>query len=455
MQKIFAQQVFTAAGWVDNIEISISSDGRISQIEPVDEVPETALDLLLPAPANLHSHAFQRAMAGLTEGRGPGAADSFWTWRTLMYRFLERMSPDQAAAVAALLFMEMLEAGFGAVAEFHYLHNQPDGSPYEDPAEMCGRIIAAAEAAGIGLTLLPTMYCQGGCDRRPLRGGQLRFANNIDSYAELHANALAKTASSGLDCAVGAAAHSLRAVDPGSLAAAVALAAERPFHIHAAEQTAEIDEVAAHLGARPIAWLLENLPVNHRWCVIHATHMTESETSGLAASGAVAGLCPITESNLGDGIFAGDLFAGSGGRFGIGSDSNVHVDLFDELRTLEYSQRLRNRRRAVLADRDRSTGRVLFESAVRGGARAAGRASGAVKVGNLADLIGLQTDNEWICGRKGDAALDSLIFTGRGRSCISDVWSAGRHMVREGRHVRRERIVAEYRKCVSALCREI
>ena len=394
-------------------------------------------------------------MAGLTEGRGLGSSDSFWTWRRLMYRFLEQMRPEQVEAVSALAFMEMLEAGFGAVAEFHYLHNQPDGSVYHDPAEMCGRIVAAAAAAGIGLTLLPTLYCQGECDRRPLQGGQLRFANSADTFAALHANALKITTRSHHDFAIGAAAHSLRAVDPDSLANVITLAEDGPFHIHAAEQTAEVDEVRAQLGARPVAWLLENHPVNDRWCVIHATHMTEAETSGLAAAGAVAGLCPITESNLGDGIFAGDLFSRCGGRFGVGSDSNIHIDLFDELKTLEYSQRLRMRQRAVLADRDRSTGRFLFESAASGGAAAAGRASGAVAVGNFADLIGLHTDNERVCSRKGDAVLDSLVFAGHGRDCVSDVWSAGRHMVRGGRHISRDRIVAEYLKTASALGREI
>ena len=455
MTEILARQALIAAGWADNVEISISSDGRISRIGTAGKRPDKTLDLLLPAPVNLHSHAFQRAMAGLTEGRGPDFRDSFWTWRRLMYRFLEQMSAEQVEAISALAFMEMLEGGFGAVAEFHYLHNQPGGSVYQDAAEMCGRIIAAAETSGIGLTLLPTLYCQGGCDGRPLQGGQLRFANDADSFAALHTNASAKTARSNHDCAIGAAAHSLRAVDPGSLAAAIERAAEGPFHIHAAEQTAEIDEVAAHLGARPIAWLLENLPLNDRWCVIHATHMTDGETSGLAASGAVAGLCPITESNLGDGIFAGEHFSECGGRFGVGSDSNVHVDLFDELKTLEYSQRLKHRRRAILAANGRSTGRFLFEAAAGGGAAASGRASGAIAVGNFADLIGLRTDNEWICGRAGDAVLDSLIFTGHGRNCISDVWSAGRHVVREGRHISRERIVAEYRKTVRALGQEL
>ena len=455
MTEILARQALTAAGWADNVGISLSTDGRISRIGTAGKRSGKILDLLLPAPVNLHSHAFQRAMAGLTEGRGPDLRDSFWTWRRLMYRFLEQMSAEQVEAISTLAFMEMLEGGFGSVVEFHYLHNQPCGSVYQDTAELCGRIIAAAETAGIGLTLLPTMYCQGGCDGRPLQGGQLRFANDVDSFAALHAAASAKATQSNQDCAIGAAAHSLRAVDPDSLAATMELAAEGPFHIHAAEQTAEINEVTGHLGARPIAWLLENMPVNDLWCVIHATHMTDGETSGLAASGAVAGLCPITESNLGDGIFAGEHFSECGGRFGVGSDSNVHVDLFDELKTLEYSQRLKNRRRAILAGHGRSTGRFLFEAAAGGGAAAGGRAAGAIAVGNFADLIGLRTDNEWVCGRTGDAVLDSLIFTGHGRNCISDVWSAGRHVVRDGKHINRERIVAKYRKAVRALGQEI
>ncbi len=451
MPIIHAGQALTPQGWQRDVAVSIDAQGRISAVGPQGAGAAHKVALLLPAPVNLHSHAFQRAMAGLTEARGPDPRDSFWSWRRLMYKFLDQLTPDQVEAIAALVFMEMLEAGYGAVAEFHYLHHDVGGVPYGNLAEMSERIVAAALQTGIGLTLLPVQYQFGGCDRRPLQGGQRRFGNDPDRFLRLHADAAVATAKGPADFASGMAPHSLRAVDPAGLAAILAQAKTGPIHMHLAEQVAEVEETLAHLGARPTEWLLANHAVDARWCLIHCTQMTEAETGALAATGAVAGLCPVTEANLGDGIFTGTRFLGQGGRIGFGSDSNVHVSLFEELKSLEYSQRLRDLSRAALAEASRSTGRVLIEAAAKGGAQAGGRDAGRIEAGAWADLIGLDDDNQWLCNRLGDAALDSLIFSGGGQACIRDVWSAGRHVVRDGRHRNRDAIITTFKRTMRQL----
>ncbi len=451
MTIIHAKTALTPAGWATDLAIDVGADGRIRAVGPLAGKADHVMDLVLPAPLNLHSHAFQRAMAGLTEFRGPDPRDSFWTWRRLMYSFLDKIGPDEVEAIAAFVFMEMAEAGYGAVAEFHYLHHAANGVAYDDRAELSARIIAAAETAGIGLTHLPVYYEFGGCDRRALAGGQLRFGNDFDGYAAIHQGAAKRLAMAPADYALGVAPHSLRAVDVTGLARIETLAGSNPIHIHIAEQVAEVDEVLAHRGARPVEWLLANAPVDQRWCLIHATQMTEAETLGVAKAGAVAGLCPITESNLGDGIFDGVRFLGAQGAFGVGSDSNVHISLWAELSTLEYSQRLRDRSRAALATADKSTGRVLFEGAVAGGAQAGQRAARGIAAGEWADLIGISTDNAWLDGRKGDRLLDSLIFGGHGQRAITDVWSAGRHMVTNGAHVQAETITRNFRRAIAKL----
>jgi formimidoylglutamate deiminase len=451
MKYVVAKQALTSNGWEKNIQIGIGQDGRIDSINPASSADGHRVDIALPAPANVHSHAFQRAMAGLSEGRGPDPKDSFWTWRRLMYRFLDQLNPDQIEAIAALVFMEMLEAGYSAVAEFHYLHHAVGGAAYANLPELSERIVSAAETAGIGLTLLPVLYQYGGCDGRPLAGGQLRFSNDPDRFARLHEGASEAIRKSHGDYRIGVAPHSLRAVDPHGLTAAIAMSADGPIHMHLAEQVAEVEEVQALLKARPTEWLLANHDVDRRWCLIHCTQMTAAETVGLARSGAVAGLCPITESNLGDGIFNGTDYLSADGTIGFGSDSNVHIALFDELRTLEYSQRLRDHSRAALATQSHSSGRVLFSRGAVGGAQATGRQSGVLAEGMLADIIGLEADNQWLCNRKGDAALDTLIFGGHGQECITDVWSAGRHVVKTGRHCDRERIVGAYISAIAEL----
>jgi formimidoylglutamate deiminase len=451
MEYLTAKQALTSKGWEQDIQIGIGTDGRIASIGPATQPATHRVDIALPAPANVHSHTFQRAMAGLTEAKGPDPKDSFWTWRKLMYRFLDQLTPDQIESIAALVFMEMLEAGYAAVAEFHYLHHAVGGTAYDNVAELSERIVSAAEAAGIGLTLLPVLYQFGGCDGRPLAGGQLRFSNDPDRFARLHEGAAAAIRKSKDDYHIGVAPHSLRAVDTIGLNAAIRLGGEGPIHMHLAEQVAEVEEVKIHMKARPTEWLLSNHDLDPRWCLIHCTQMTEVETMGLARSGAVAGLCPITESNLGDGIFNGTEYLNAEGRIGFGSDSNVHIALFDELRTLEYSQRLRDRSRAALATQSQSTGRVLFTQGAKGGAQATRRASGILAEGMLADIIGLDTDNQWLCNRQGDSALDTAIFGGHGHDCITDVWSAGRHMVKAGRHCARDRIVEDYKSAIAEL----
>ena len=451
MQVIHASQVLTPDGWRSDLEVTIGENGRIHQVGPISRAATHRSALLLPAPLNLHSHAFQRAMAGLTEAKGPDPRDSFWSWRQLMYKFLDQLTPEDVEAIAGLVFMEMLEAGYGAVAEFHYLHHDVGGVPYGALAEMSERIVAASQQAGIGLTLLPVHYQYGGCDLRPLNGGQRRFGNDPDRFLRLYADAAAAIACGPADHAIGMAPHSLRAVDPAGLNAILTQAKSGLIHMHLAEQVGEVDEVLAHLGARPTEWLLANHPVDARWCLIHCTQMSEAETIALARTGAVAGLCPITESSLGDGIFNGKTYLGEGGAIGFGSDSNIHISLFDEMKTLEYSQRLRDLSRAALATPDRSTGRVLYDAAAKGGAQAGGRDSGQIAVGALADLVGLDDNNEWLCNRQGDSAIDSLIFGGGGKGCIRDVWSAGRHVVREGRHFRREAIIESYKQTITQL----
>jgi len=450
-QVIHAEAALLADGWSNGVRLHIV-EGHIAAIETgaAARDGDYRAGILLPAPANLHSHAFQRAMAGLTERRGADPSDNFWTWRKAMYAFLDALTPDDVEAIAAFVQMEMLEAGYAANVEFHYLHHGPDGRAYDDVGEMSQRIAAAAGTSGIGLTLLPVLYQQGGCDGRPLGAGQIRFGNDISRFERLVESASEALKSLPADTMLGISAHSLRAVSRDGLAACIALKPGAPLHMHLAEQTGEVDEVLAAYGARPTEWLLANADVDPRWCLIHCTQMNDAETRALARTGAAAGLCPITEANLGDGIFNGTAWLEAGGVFGVGSDSNVRITLSEELRQLEYSQRLRDRSRAALATREKSAGRVLLEGAARGGAQAAGREAGAIAAGKLADLVALDTTHISLEGRSRDLTLDSWIFAGDD-AMVSDVWAAGRHQVREGRHIAHEAITARYRNTIQRL----
>lgn len=450
MSVIWAEHALTPEGWARDVRLEIDAEGRIASLTTGAAPEGQRVGTLLPAPANSHSHAFQRAMAGLSERRGPDPRDSFWTWRKLMYKFLDQITPDQVEAIAALVQMEMLEAGFATNIEFHYLHHRPDGQPYDKLSEMADRIAAAQGQTGIGLTLLPVQYQFGGCDQRPLGAGQCRFGNTPDQYRHLLEEAGKTLESLPKDSCLGVAPHSLRAVAQEDLRAAARLLPGGPVHMHLAEQIPEVEEVEASWGARPVNWALDNLEMSDRWCLIHLTQMTPEETARLAKTGAVAGLCPITEASLGDGIFDGVRWLENGGAISVGSDSNILISLHEELRSLDTSQRLRDHSRAALATADLSTGRRLFEGVAKGGAQAAGRDAGRLEAGAWADLLALDMKHIDLEGIEVDLILDTFAFAGRD-NMVSDVWAAGRHMVREGRHIHRERIIEGYRKAVKGL----
>jgi len=453
--KLFFDTAWLPGGWADAVTINVADDGRIADVA-VGTLPAqdaTRAGIGLPGMPNLHSHAFQRGMAGLAEIAGP-TADTFWTWRKVMYEFLDRLTPDDVEAIAAQLFVEMLEAGYTSVAEFHYLHHAPDGSSYADPAEMAARIAAAAATAGIGLTLLPVLYANGGFGGQPVQAQQRRFASrDVDAFTALLDGAKRHTKDLPF-ATVGIAPHSLRAVTPETLTAALPLAEGGPIHIHAAEQTKEVEECLAWSKLRPVEWLLEHADVDLRWCFIHATHMTPTEVSTLASSGAVAGLCPQTEANLGDGIFEGAAYLSAGGHFGIGGDSHIRVDVAEELRSFEYSQRLRDRRRNVLGTARQSTGARLYRAALGGGVLALGRPAGRLEPGAVADIVALDPNHAALAGRREDQLIDSWLFAGDGR-CVQDVWVAGRQVVAGGRHVNRTDVARTFQVTLKRLLSKI
>lgn len=450
IRRLHLDHALLPAGFVSDVGLAIE-DGRIVAVAAEPRRPD-ALHLpgiAVPGLPNLHCHAFQRGMAGLAERRGP-ADDTFWTWREVMYRFLGRLSPEDVEAVAAFAYLEMLERGFTAVGEFHYLHNDLDGRPYEEPAELAGRIVHAAAATGIGLTLLPSFYAQGGFGGLPPVPGQRRFVSDLDGFARLLEGARVH-AGRWPGARVGIAPHSLRAVTPEALREVVALAPEGPIHIHAAEQIAEVEACLAWSGRRPVEWLLDEMAPDRRWCVIHATHMTLDETARLAASGAVAGLCPLTESSLGDGLFEGPRFLGAGGRFGIGTDSNIDIDAAAELRQLEYAQRLGRRGRNMMTSREgESTGARLLGEALRGGAQALAQPMGALAPGMRADIVVLDAEHPALAAATSASWLDAWIFSG-GRDLVRTVVAGGRLVVSEGRHQEREAIARRYRETVGRL----
>ncbi|HEV7250970.1 MAG TPA: formimidoylglutamate deiminase [Shinella sp.] len=444
MAVIHARQALLTGGWAKNVRLHIEG-GRIARLETdaAAASSDERHDTIVAGMPNLHSHAFQRGMAGLAETRGPGS-DSFWSWRNVMYRFALSMTPDDVEAVAAQLYVEMLEAGFTRVGEFHYLHHDKDGGHYGDIAEMAVRIASAASETGIALTLLPVFYAHAGFGGTAPGEGQRRFINDRDSYAALLERC--RTLTDGLPGGItGVAPHSLRAVTPDELSAVVAMAGDKPIHIHIAEQVKEVEDSIAWSGRRPVEWLLDNQAVDGRWCFIHATHMTDTETRGMAEAGAIAGLCPITEANLGDGIFPAEFFA-AGGRFGVGSDSNVLIGLPDELRQLEYSERLAHRARNVLAAPGGSTGRALFDGALVGGAAALGVEAG-MSAGKAADFVSVKARHG--LDLAGDALLDGWIFSNGAE--VDCVWVNGRKQVEGGRHAAREKIGRRFGATMRAL----
>ncbi len=452
--NIFASRAYLSDGWSNDVRLTLDGT-EITEIasNATPQTDDTRVDTLLPALSNLHSHSFQRAMAGMTEFREKGR-ESFWTWRTLMYAFLDHLTPDHISAIAALAFMEMQKAGYAAVGEFHYIHNAAGGTKYDDPAELSSRIIKAAQDTGIGLTHLPVLYSYGDIGGKPLAGGQLRFGNSVDEFAALVDRCKTLVRDMPNDTAVGIAPHSLRATTPADLAQILGQTPDGPIHIHIAEQTAEVDAVQATLGARPVEWLLDHADVNDRWCLIHATHMSDAETTAMAHSGAIAGLCPVTEANLGDGIFNGKSYLNAGGAFGVGTDSNVNISLTEELRLFEYSQRLHHRARNVLAPEGGSTGTTVYTQATKGGAQALARNSGEISVGKHADLVAIDSTDPRLCALPADQLLDGLVF-GANDSVVTDVWSAGRHNVQKGRHIQEDAILERYRHAIKDLTSRI
>ena len=436
--SIHAQQALTRDGWRNSVRLRLQA-GKVTALEtgvpaqPEDECHGT----VVPALGNLHSHAFQRAMAGFAEISGD-SADNFWSWRDAMYRLAHRMNPDQLQAIAAQAYVEMLESGFGRVGEFHYLHRGPAGEPYSDVGEMAGRIAAASEATGIGLTLLPVFYAHstfGGAAPTP---AQRRFLNTVESYEALLQRCRSLT-SRLPNAVVGVAPHSLRAVTADELTAVAAMAGTAPVHVHIAEQVREVEDCVAWSGQRPVAWLLDHAAVDGNWCLVHATHVNPEEVQGIAKSGAVVGLCPVTEANLGDGVFPVAEFLGRNGRFGVGTDSNVHINLAAELSLLEYSQRLTHRVRNVVRREKQSTGRAIMDLALAGGAQALGGEGGTIAVGSPADLVSLKEQHAALSCRASDALIDAWIFASSG-NVVDCVWVAGRKVVADGRHFARQEI---------------
>lgn len=450
VHAIHAKAALLGEDWADDVRITVT-DGLIASVA-VGAAPESddeRVGLLLPGLPNLHSHAFQRAMAGLGEVRGAGD-DSFWSWREAMYRVAGQVDPDTVQAIAALAYAEMLEGGFTRVGEFHYLHHDLTGAPYADPAAMAAALAAAAQESGIALTLLPVFYAHAGFGGQEPQEGQRRFVTSLDGYARLH------TASAAVlrdlpDAVLGVAPHSLRAVTPQHLAELTALAGDAPIHIHIAEQRREVEDCRAWSGQRPVEWLLDNAPVGPNWCLVHATHMTGTETAALARSGAVAGLCPVTEANLGDGLFPAVDFISADGRWGIGSDSNILIDAFEELRWLEYGQRVSTQRRNVFAAKPGgSTGAALFGAAGRGGAQALGAGFG-IAAGRSADLVSLDPDHPALTACPAANRLDALVFAA-GRGAVDRVWRRGVRVVNDGRHRARAAIAARYARALKRLC---
>ncbi|WP_184065477.1 formimidoylglutamate deiminase [Sphingosinicella soli] len=447
MQRLWFTQARLDGGWAKDVRITLSR-GMIQGVETgvAAAAGDERHDIAIPGLCNVHSHGFQRGMAGLSERRGR-PDDDFWSWREVMYRFLDRMTPDDIAAITALAYTEMLESGYTRVGEFHYLHNDVSGDRYADPAETAGSIVSAAAETGIGLTLLPVFYAHADFGGAPSAPGQRRFISDIDGFARLMEASRAKLRDGDV---IGIAPHSLRAVTPEELAAILPLAAGGPVHIHAAEQTKEVDACLAWSGARPVEWLLDNAGVDERWCLIHATHIDDAEVMGLAASGAVAGLCPVTEANLGDGVFPAEAYLRLDGRIGTGTDSNILVDAAGELRMIEYSQRLHCRRRNILgSEAEASVGERLFGGALAGGAQALGVKCG-LTAGMPADIVALSACHPSLAARKSDMILDSWIFAG-GAGCVDTVWAGGVRQVQNGRHIARDAAEVRYAAALERL----
>lgn len=446
MTVYFAAKALLPQGWASNVRIAVSAQGIITALESDSQPDESSVQLdgfLAPGMPNLHSHAFQRAMAGLTEVVGD-PADSFWTWRELMYRLVDKISPEQLEVIASYLYIEMLKAGYTSVAEFHYLHHDRGGKPYAQPAELALRIAQAAKTVGIGLTLLPVLYSYSGFGGQAASTGQRRFIHDTDGYLALYDALTSQLAGEPMQ-RTGLCFHSLRAVTPEQMLNVLnAHGQKQPIHIHIAEQQKEVDDCVAWSGLRPVEWLYRHMPVNEQWCLVHATHMTPQETRLVAVSGAVAGLCPTTEANLGDGIFPGPDYLAQQGSWGIGSDSHISVSVSEDLRWFEYGQRLSQRRRNLLHLPDEPyIGNVLYQGALQGGRRALGQPVGRLAVGERADMLLLDSRDPFLATAGDRERLNRWIFACSANP-IKRVMTGGRWVIEEGRHPQEERITAAF-----------
>ena len=440
-RSLFASHALLPTGWARDVLLYWNEQGLLTDVKSKAACPAGTFQTagpLLPGMPNLHSHAFQRAFGGLTEYRG-AAQDSFWSWRSLMYRLAAAITPEQLEAIATGLYVEMLEAGYTSVCEFHYVHHDHDGRPYADDSALSMCLLRAAARAGMGLTLLPVLYQTSGFGGTSPSAGQRRFIRSTDNMLALLQKLKPLCESQG--ARLGLAPHSLRAVPPDSLREALAglyaLDVTAPVHIHIAEQTAEVDACQAWSGQRPVQWLLDHTPVDARWCLVHATHMTPEESIRAARTDAVAGLCPSTEANLGDGIFDAASWLQGGGRWGVGSDSHACVNAAEELMLLEYSQRLATRQRNVLASTEQpSVATAMTLAAVAGGAQASARPVSGLAVGQQADMVALDAPHSLLRDLPSpEAMLSAHVFASHRQSALQQVWVAGRVQVQSGRHI--------------------
>ncbi len=453
MKKIWGKRVLLPDGWSYNTLVEIDEKGKIKEIKKNVRPSYNIFDTLIPSPMNLHSHCFQRAMSGLSE-RSETKKNDFWSWRNFMYKFLNQINPDYFESICTYAQMEMLEAGYAGVTEFHYIHNDLSGAPYNTLSEMSQRIVNASYKSGIGLTLLPVLYEQGGVFGEKLISGQKRFGLKLEEFFKL-VDELHSLYKKEKDTSIGVAAHSLRAVKKQSLLELSRNYTNCPIHIHVAEQNKEVTEILNAWNRRPIEWLVDNLELNPKWCLIHCTQMLNQEAKLLAETGAVIGLCPITEANLGDGIFNGEKWLKEGGNFGVGTDSNVKISLFEELRTLEYSQRLKNKKRIVLTPNNHLTiGRNLIESILEGGELASGRKTGKIKTGYWADILALDLSSFHYSALNENEKLNYLIFS-ENEKIIDSVFSAGRWVVKKGNHIEKEKITSKYVETLKKISKSV
>jgi formimidoylglutamate deiminase len=451
--KLFAKKILLANGWANDQTLTIEQGMITDIVEGEIAGAEHAKGIVIPGMVNCHSHAFQRAFAGFSE-QGSEGQDSFWTWRNVMYKFLGQLSSQDAQVIASQLYIEMLKMGYTRVAEFHYLHHDINGENYANLSAMAQAIFAAAEQSGIGLTLLPVLYRFSGFDTQAPNSGQQRFINSVAQFNDLVSECF-ELAQSQANCNVGIAPHSLRAVDKSSLLAAVkhvrALDEQAPIHIHIAEQQKEVQDCLAYYGQRPVQWLLDNAELDKYWCLIHATHINEQERQGIIASQAIAGICPTTEANLGDGIFPTEEFIAENGTFAIGSDSHISVNPIEELRWLEYAQRLSKQQRALLTGKEeKSVGANLWQQAAVGGAQSTNSNTGALAVGKQADLLVLDDSQLRLYAHDDKHLLDSVIFASR-ENPVLDVMVNGHWTIRDKKHALEQACADDFAELLARL----